>query len=128
MDTLCCPGSDAAWNGRMPWRGGVGSCRSRSAATRLFSCAQIRLGDRHRRSNRDRHSDWASDEHPRACDIEARRCLGKGQGSRVFPTPTRPALTGSSYVECCTLNAVACGRKISKQAFGILPKILEVDK
>src|SRR5205085_11931196 len=43
------------------------------------------------------------DSSSRACDLEARRRLGPGQGSRVFPAPSRAALAGFSYVECCEL-------------------------
>jgi predicted RNase H-like nuclease len=63
----------------------------------------------------------------RACDLAARRALGRGQGSRVFPAPSRAALAGASYAECCELNRKASGVKISRQTFAIFPKIREVD-
>jgi predicted RNase H-like nuclease len=63
----------------------------------------------------------------RECDIAARKQLGKGQGSRVFPAPCRAALAGSSYVECCDLNEAASGKRLSKQSHAILPKIRTVD-
>jgi predicted RNase H-like nuclease len=46
----------------------------------------------------------------------------------VFPAPVRPALDGQSYLDACSRSAAACGKRVSKQAFAILPKISEVDK
>jgi predicted RNase H-like nuclease len=68
------------------------------------------------------------DAGPRACDIAARKLLGPGQGSRVFPAPCRATLDGGSYAECTELNRMASGKKISKQTYGIIAKILEVDR
>jgi predicted RNase H-like nuclease len=64
----------------------------------------------------------------RACDLAARRALGPGQGSRVFPVPARGTLEGNSYEECSELNRRASGTGISKQTFAIMPKIIEVDR
>lgn len=66
------------------------------------------------------------DEVGRQCDKEARRLLGVRRSS-VFATPSRRALNASTYEQACVLNAAACGRKLSRQAFNILPKIREVD-
>lgn len=63
----------------------------------------------------------------RACDLEARKLLGPGQGSRVFPAPARAVLKGNSYAECCGHNTEALGVAISQQLFGILPKIRDAD-
>ena len=63
---------------------------------------------------------------PRRCDIEVRRLLGPRRSS-VFPTPVRAALTADSYKAACLASERACGKKLSKQAYAILPKILEVD-
>ena len=62
----------------------------------------------------------------RRCDREARSHLGVRRSS-VFATPSRMALDATSYEEACTLNAKASGRKLSRQAYNILPKIREVD-
>lgn len=62
----------------------------------------------------------------RACDLEARKLIGP-RASSVFPAPVRAALASSSYEEACVLSHGACGRKMSKQAFAILPKIRDVD-
>lgn len=63
----------------------------------------------------------------RAADRAARAFLGRPRGSSVFPTPVRAVLEATDYVEACTLHVAADGRKLSRQAFGILPKIREVD-
>ena len=59
----------------------------------------------------------------RECDREARRLLGTPRRSSVFPPPTRPALASATYEE-----AQGSGAGMSRQAFGILPKIREVDE
>jgi len=63
----------------------------------------------------------------RSADREARRQLGKGQSCRVFPVPARAALSGKSYESACALNREALGRSLSKQTWGIMRKISEVD-
>ena len=65
-------------------------------------------------------------EGPRACDVAARRLLGRRHSS-VFPAPIRPMLAASSHAEACTIGRGIDGRGISLQAWAILPKILEVD-
>jgi predicted RNase H-like nuclease len=60
-------------------------------------------------------------------DILARRLLGP-RASSVFPAPVRAALEGESYFDACARSAAACGKRLSKQAFAILPRISEVDK
>jgi predicted RNase H-like nuclease len=65
---------------------------------------------------------------PRACDVAARQMLGRGQGSRVFPAPCRATLDGCSYAACAELNWRTSGKKISKQTYGIMAKIREVDR
>jgi predicted RNase H-like nuclease len=63
---------------------------------------------------------------PRRCDVEARRLLGARRSS-VFPAPARSVLGAASYEEACARSALACGKKISRQLFNILPKIQQVD-
>jgi predicted RNase H-like nuclease len=63
---------------------------------------------------------------PREVDILARRLLGP-RASSVFPAPVRAALDGESYLDACSRSAAACGKRLSKQAFAILPKISQVD-
>lgn len=62
----------------------------------------------------------------RAADTEARRLLGVRRSS-VFPSPVRAALAGATYEEVCELSLGACGKRLSRQAYGILPKIREID-
>ncbi len=63
---------------------------------------------------------------PRRCDVEARRLLGPRRSS-VFPAPARSVLGAASYEEACARSALACGKRISRQLFNILPKIQQVD-
>lgn len=69
-----------------------------------------------------------ADDGPRRCDLEARRFLGQPRGSSVFPAPCRAALDARTYQEASHLNFDASGRKLSRQSFGILPAIREVDQ
>lgn len=63
----------------------------------------------------------------RECDRRARKILGTGLGSRVFPAPTREATRAGSYTEACAANLDAVGRKLSRQTYNICGKIAEVD-
>lgn len=64
---------------------------------------------------------------PRECDVEARAHLKAPRASSVFPAPIRPTLVATSYRQACQIGAAADGRKLSQQAWAILPKIREVD-
>lgn len=64
---------------------------------------------------------------PRACDLLARRRLGKRHSS-VFSAPARTVLEAGNYDAARRLSKQATGRSISRQAFGIVPKIREVDE
>ena len=63
----------------------------------------------------------------RACDMEARRLLGRGRGSSVFPAPIRPVLAASSHAEASDARYRAEGKRISIQSWAIVPKVREVD-
>ncbi len=63
----------------------------------------------------------------RECDTIARKLLGKGLASRVFDPPPRRALDFSFYEDACALCETILDRKISRQSFGIAPKIKELD-
>jgi len=65
-------------------------------------------------------------EASRACDVEARRILGR-RGSSVFPAPSREAIDAKDYRDACSKNFDVLGKKISKQAWNISPKIKQVD-
>jgi predicted RNase H-like nuclease len=66
-------------------------------------------------------------EGPRACDIAARKLLGQPRGSSVFPAPCRAAVRAATYEEASAVNRRNTGRGLSRQAWGIAPKIKQVD-
>ncbi len=71
-----------------------------------------------------------AEDGPREADALARKQLGPKRSSSVFPTPPRVVVEyvangGDDYVEACRLAADATGKKISKQAWYITPKIAE---
>ncbi len=65
-------------------------------------------------------------EAERLCDTEARQLLGD-RASSVFPAPCREAIGAKSYKEASRINNERTGRKLSKQSWGLVPKIREVD-
>jgi predicted RNase H-like nuclease len=68
------------------------------------------------------------DRGQREADRAARKALGRPRGSSVFSCPVRSVLGASSWEEACALSQLADGRRMSKQAFGIVDKIDEVDR
>jgi predicted RNase H-like nuclease len=64
---------------------------------------------------------------PRACDIAARKFLGRA-GSSVFPAPPRAALAHTDYRAALAAARSATGRGISKQTFNLMPKIAQLDR
>jgi predicted RNase H-like nuclease len=66
-------------------------------------------------------------EGPRACDKAARKLLGQPRGSSVFPAPCRAALEAQTYAEASEINRQKTTRGLSQQAWGIAPKIKQVD-
>lgn len=64
----------------------------------------------------------------RACDVQARRLLGSPRGRSVFPAPIRPMLTASTHAEASAIGRNVEGRGLTIQAWGIVPKIREVDE
>ncbi len=65
---------------------------------------------------------------PRACDRSARELLGWPRRNSVFPAPCRPVLTAGDYREACELNFRVSGKRVTRQLYGILAKIREVDE
>jgi predicted RNase H-like nuclease len=64
---------------------------------------------------------------PRACDREARRRLGPRAAS-VFPAPLRRVVeAAASWEEACCIRTRLEGKRMSKQAWGIVAKVREVD-
>jgi predicted RNase H-like nuclease len=64
---------------------------------------------------------------PRNCDVEARRILGPRRSS-VFPAPIREILDDKTYEQANIRSKKLTGKGISKQTYGIIPKIIEVDQ
>lgn len=62
----------------------------------------------------------------RQCEPIARKMLGAKRSS-IFSPPVRQAIDASTYAEACRINSEVCGKKISKQAWNILPRIREMD-
>jgi predicted RNase H-like nuclease len=63
----------------------------------------------------------------RACDEHARRELAQPRGSSVFPAPLRAVLAARLWEEACTIRLRIDSKRMSKQAWGIVPKVQEVD-
>ena len=63
----------------------------------------------------------------RHCDVEARRVISP-RGSTLFPAPSRAATMASSYEAGCAANRQEIGVGLSRQCWGIVPKIREVDR
>ena len=63
---------------------------------------------------------------PRRCDIDARSLLGSRRSS-VFPAPDRCAVEAASYDLACAASEEACGKKLSKQTYALLPRIRDLD-
>jgi predicted RNase H-like nuclease len=63
----------------------------------------------------------------RACDVEARRLLGRGRASSVFSPPSRRSLSFEDYREASDVNFPLTERRLSKQSFNISPKVRQVD-
>lgn len=68
-----------------------------------------------------------SDNDARACDRAARQYLGSPRNNSVFSAPCRSALDAADYADACRLNLLARGKALSRQSFGILPKIRDID-
>lgn len=63
----------------------------------------------------------------RQCDLDAKALLGRA-ASRVFMAPPRPALEAATYDEFNRLHRRLTGKGASRQLWGIVPKISEVDR
>jgi predicted RNase H-like nuclease len=67
-----------------------------------------------------------SDDGPRACDVQARRLLGRA-GSSVFPAPLRCVLDCADYADACAVSRRASGKALSVQAWNLVPAIRALD-
>src|SRR5216684_123056 len=64
----------------------------------------------------------------RTCDRMARQLLGVPRASSVFPAPVLAVARETDYLAACAKHKNIDGRALSRQAFAILPKILEVNE
>ena len=67
-----------------------------------------------------------SDDGVRACDVAARKRLGRA-GSSVFPAPLRPVLDAKDYVDACRISIEASDKALSRQAWNLMPSIRQLD-
>jgi predicted RNase H-like nuclease len=63
----------------------------------------------------------------RGCDTAARQLLGSPRQSSVFPAPVRAILEAPDYNAARAHSRALTGKSPSKQTFGIMPKIREID-
>ena len=63
---------------------------------------------------------------PRRCDVDARKFLTP-RGSTVFPAPPRAIVHHTDYSAANASSRATFGRGLSRQSFGLFPKIREVD-
>jgi predicted RNase H-like nuclease len=68
-----------------------------------------------------------SDEGHRACDLDARRHLGRKAAS-LFVTPPRFALAADSYAAGIAATRAATGSAFSRQVWALRAKVLELDE
>jgi predicted RNase H-like nuclease len=68
-----------------------------------------------------------SENGARLCDVEARRLVG-ARASSVFPAPVRAVLDAESYGDACARSEAACGKRLSRQTYAILPRIRAMDQ
>jgi predicted RNase H-like nuclease len=67
-----------------------------------------------------------SDDGSRACDVLARRRLGRA-GSSVFPAPVRAVLHCDDYAAACEVSRQVSGKALSIQAWNLVPAIRALD-
>ncbi|MFO7793685.1 MAG: DUF429 domain-containing protein [Candidatus Nanohaloarchaea archaeon] len=63
----------------------------------------------------------------RKCDEDARDFLAPERHYSIFNCPVRDAVYAESYEQACDINEEKTGKRISKQAWNIVPKIREAD-
>lgn len=69
-----------------------------------------------------------TDEGLRRCDESARKQLGWPRSSSVFAAPPSGVLKAADYEQACQTAEQASGRRISVQAWNLVPKIREVQE
>jgi predicted RNase H-like nuclease len=68
----------------------------------------------------------SANQTPRICDVQARKMLNLRRSS-VFPAPLREILSATSYEQANNQSRRLSGKGLSRQTYGIFPKIKEVD-
>jgi predicted RNase H-like nuclease len=68
-----------------------------------------------------------AEDGPRACDVAARRQLGRS-GSSVFPAPVRAVLACDDYTGACAVSREAAKKAISVQTWNLVPAIRDLDE
>jgi predicted RNase H-like nuclease len=63
----------------------------------------------------------------RRCDVDARKLLGPGRASSVFPPPPYAVLDAVTHAEAVALSKEAIGKGVPIQAFSIFGKIKEAN-
>ena len=69
-----------------------------------------------------------SEASTRECDEKAREFLSPERHYSIFNCPVREAVYAETYEEACEVNERKTGKRISKQAWNIVPKIKEADR
>jgi len=64
----------------------------------------------------------------RRCDSAARSFLSPERHYSVFNCPVREAVYAETYEQACDINESRTGKRISRQAWNIVPKVREADK
>lgn len=64
----------------------------------------------------------------RACDALARELLKPGRASSIFAAPVREVLGATGYAEANALQREISGRGLSRQSWGLVPKIRRLDE
>jgi predicted RNase H-like nuclease len=65
---------------------------------------------------------------PRRCESEARQFLSPHRTSSIFPVPIRDVLLSTDYGAANQLQKSRTGKGLSRQTWGIVPKIRELDE
>ncbi|WP_253947904.1 DUF429 domain-containing protein [Paenibacillus ehimensis] len=70
----------------------------------------------------------ADGREPRACDALARELLKPGRASSIFAAPVREVVGAAGYAEANALQRQVSGRGLSRQSWGLVPKIRRLDE
>ncbi len=63
----------------------------------------------------------------RKCDKMGRKILGRKRGSSIFSVPARKAVQAKNYTQASFINRQLTGKGLSRQTWGIVPRIREMD-